>query len=108
MKYNYDKFLSDSSDEPIPTKLTENQQKELLDAVRESGLAKMRTEENKELITCLNNVLNLASERLEQLNTPNYTEQDIDIADVSIRAIKSFLNKIQDSNIVLALDKGNK
>ena len=86
MKYNYDKFLSDSSDD----------------------YPKLRAEENEELITCLNNVLTLASERLEQLTSPNYSEQDIDIADVSIRAIKSFLYKIKDSNIVLALDKGNK
>ena len=78
-----------------------------LNIASEANLPLMRAEENSELVTCLNNVLDLAEARIEQLTTPDYTEQEIDISDVSIRAIKSFLYKIENSNIILAKDKGN-
>jgi protein tyrosine phosphatase len=64
--------------------------------------------ENKELITCLNNVLTLAEERMEQYKPNTYMDAEILIGEGSIKIVKSFLYKIQNSNIVLAKDKNNK
>ena len=108
--YNYDKFLSDSSDDH--PKLTEKQLEELLNAVREAGFPKKPIGDYKnieknfvikqtdddmnyqqaysqtEIHIALDNVLGLAGERLGQFLNPN----EVTNAKDSIQIVKDYFS----------------
>ena len=121
--YDYNEFLSDSSDDSLPFPCDKEDEQILKSQMSfpktdEDNLtpnfAKLRVEENQELITCLNNVLSLAEQKLGEYKAQQWYSNSIDlntkvdINEISIKAIKSFLYKVQDSNIILAKDKENK
>ena len=69
------------------------------------NIVKMRAQENPDLVTALNNVLTLASERLDliQLKGVSIGYQPIfDKNRDSIKAIKKFLHEYQSTNVALA------
>jgi len=109
--YNYSDFLSDSSDD-YP-QYADGLSQEQLDAVREASFSQPFHAEPPSNLIALENVLSLAVERVEQFQSPDYTDADIVIADDSILAVKAMLNlmkagvdlkSIEASNIALAQD----
>ena len=87
--YNYNKFLSDSSDD-YP---------KYDEGIGCTGIVMKQADDDMfyqeaysqdKVRTALENVLTLAGERLEQFQSPDYTDADIEIADESIRAVRSY------------------
>ena len=78
-EYNYNKFLSDSSDD----------EKFVISQADDDMIYREAYSQDKIRIA-LKNVLTLAGERLEQFHTPDYTDADIEIADESIRAVRDY------------------
>ena len=118
-EYSYKKFLSDSSDDSpkyadgIPVSDCSH---EIIDAVREASFHQPFHYEPPTNLIALENVLSLAEERVEQFQSPNYTDADIVIADDSILVVREMLKlmkagvdlkTIEASNIALAQDQDN-
>ena len=76
-QYNYNKFLSDSSDD-----------EKFVISQADDDMIYQEVYSQDKIRIALKNVLTLAVERLEQFQSPNYTDADIEIADESIRAVK--------------------
>ena len=99
-EYDYNKFLSDSSDDypKYDEGYDEDFLLEQLDGNCKNFYIKQADDDmlyqeaysQDKVRIALENVLTLAGERLEQFQSPDYTDADIVIADESIRAVKDY------------------
>jgi hypothetical protein len=93
-EYDYDEFLSDSSDDSLPFPCDKEDEPMFKSQLKikqaDDDMIYQEAYSQDKIRTALQNVLTLAGERLEQFHTPDYTDADIEIADESIRAVRDY------------------
>ena len=91
-EYDYNKFLSDSSDDypKYDEGLDSDNCKDFYIKQADDDMIYQEAYSQDKVRIALENVLTLAGERLEQFQSPDYTDADIVIADESIRAVKDY------------------
>ena len=105
-EYDYNKFLSDSSDDfpkyddGIESKKTFVTSQASDDAFYADAFTESTYLQIDEV--ALNNVLTLASERMEEMKHSQFVNADYLIAQDSIEKMKELLYKVQNTNIALA------
>ena len=87
--YNYNEFLKDSSDD-APIGDYKNLEKNFVIKQSDDDMVYQEAYSNREVHIALENVLELAGERLEQFQSPDYNDGDIVNAMDSIKIVKDY------------------
>jgi len=87
--YNYNEFLKDSSDD-APIGDYKNIEKNFVIKQADDDMTYQQAYSQREVRIALDNVLELAGERLEQFQSPDYLDADIVNAMDSIQIVKDY------------------